>query len=257
MGNITLKILPALQDNYIYLLHDTASGAVATIDPGEPEPVLHYLAEHGGKLTHILCTHHHADHTGGVLPLKRKTGCAVVGFSRDANRIPGLDIRMEDEDSILFAGHVVESHHVPGHTQGSLIFYLPQQGWAFTGDTLFAMGCGRLLEGEGHQLYASLKRIVRLLPEATRIYSGHEYAHGNARFALSVDAGNTRLMERFQQAADNLDSHTPSQGDSLGLELETNPFLRAHIPAIKHSLNMPDASDLEVFSELRRRKDSF
>lgn len=257
MGKLQLEIISARQDNYIYLLHDDASGATACIDPSLSEPVLARLAEKGWKLTHIFNTHHHADHTGGNLQLKRRAACVVVGFMGDAYRIPGLDIKVSDDDSFLFAGVEVNTYHVPGHTQGALMYHLLSEKIAFTGDTLFTMGCGKLLEGNAHQLLSSLRRIVAILPEDTRIYSGHEYAHGNARFALTVDPNNKALQERFQKIADMLDEGKPVQGVLLKEELATNPFLRPHDAHIRATLGMQTATDDEVFAELRRRKDGF
>lgn len=257
MGKLQLEIVPVLQDNYVYLLHDDDSGLTAAIDPGEAEPVLARLAEKGWRLTHIFNTHHHHDHTGGNLPLKRKTTCVIVGFAGDAERIPGIDIRMGDDDTFLFGTTTVESYHVPGHTQGAVMYYIPSERTAFTGDTLFTMGCGRLLEGEAYQLLSSLRRIVTILPDDTKLYSGHEYAHGNARFALTVDPENKLLQGRFQQVADMVDEGKPVQGGTMKEERATNPFLRPQDPNIRKQLNMLIASDDEVFAELRKRKDAF
>ncbi len=257
MATLELEIVSALQDNYVYLLHDAASGATAAIDPSTPEPVQERLAQKGWKLTHIFTTHHHHDHTGGNVPLKRKTGCMVVGFSGDAARIPVLDYPVGDEGIFTFGEVGVRVLHVPGHTSGAITYYLPSEQLAFTGDTMFTMGCGRLLEGTAEQLFHSLKRLTLALPKETRIYSGHEYAHGNARFALTVEPGNAALQARFQHVADLMDSHTPVQGFALAEELATNPFLRTQSLEIRKTLGLESASDEEIFAELRRRKDAF
>jgi hydroxyacylglutathione hydrolase len=257
MGKIQLEIIPALDTNYIYAIHDEVTGATAVIDPGEALPVMEKLAEKNWKLSHVLCTHHHHDHVNGIAMLKKRTGCVVVGFAGDAARVPAIDIKIQDEARFRFGNIEVELYHIPGHTHGAVCYYLPSEKVAFTGDTLFTMGCGRVMEGTPAQMLHSLRRLVALLPDDVRVYSGHEYAHGNARFALSVDGENPHLLARFQKAADKLELHEPMQGGTMQEERLTNPFLRVHERAIRVSLGMLNATDEAVFAELRKRKDAF
>lgn len=251
-----IEIIPLLRDNYAYLLHDPESQVTAIIDPSDAQPVLRQLKEHGLTLDYILNTHHHWDHTDGNLEIKAETGCNIVGFKGDAARIPGIDIVLDDGDIWRFGAYEVHIAHIPGHTLGAIYFYFPQIQSVFTGDTLFAMGCGRLFEGTAEQMYHSLQKIL-LLPDDTHIYSGHEYTEVNGRFALTLDPNNNDLQKRMDQIRVIRQKNQPTQPFTLQQEKQTNPFLRADNIHIKQLLNMEKASDIEVFAEIRRRKDAF
>lgn len=256
MTQLHIEIIPALADNYIYLLHDEFSGKTLVIDPSEADPVLEHLQRNNWRLTYIFNTHHHHDHVGGNMRLKRRTGCVVVGYRGDEGRIPGMDIGMGDGEVFSFCEHKIHAMHVPGHTSGALAYYIPSMQVVFTGDTLFQMGCGRLFEGTPEEMYHSLQKFAAL-PKETRIYTGHEYAHGNARFALTVEPNNEVLQQRLVRVANQWECHQPNQGTSLADELATNPFLRTDNPEIRKIIKKKRASDIEVLAELRKRKDSF
>ena len=198
MSECVILPVPALQDNYAYLLHDAASGEAAVIDPTVAEPVLAALAQRKWKATQILNTHHHGDHVGGNLELKQRLGCRVIGSSVDAARIPGLDVEVKDNDTATIGTIAVTVLQIPGHTRGHLAFWLREHDAVFTGDTLFTLGCGRVFEGTPHEMWESLCRL-RELPGKTRVYCGHEYTQKNARFALTIDPDNAQLRARAKR----------------------------------------------------------
>lgn len=243
-------------DNYVYVLHDTGSGATAVIDPSEAEPVLDCLAQKEWRLSHILITHHHADHVGGNLALKEKYGCTIVGNGRDSANIPGLDMALSPENSFMFGGIPAMMIGTPGHTRNHVAFWLPESHMVFTGDTLFALGCGRLFEGTPAQAWESLTKLAAL-PEETMVYCGHEYTKSNAAFARTIEKGNEALEKRLAE----IETQEALPGRfvpfSLALEKATSPFLRAAIPAVQKSVGMEGAPAFEVFAEIRRRKDVF
>ncbi len=257
-GVAMLEILqiPVLGDNYVYLLHDGASGATAAVDPALHEPVEAALAERGWRLTHIFNTHHHHDHVGGNLALKEATGCIVVGPRADAARIPGIDVEVGDSDSYAFGGETARVFDVPGHTRGHIAFWFPDSAALFSGDALFALGCGRLFEGTPEQMWASLNKF-RDLPGETRVYCAHEYTQSNARFALTVDPDNEALRRRAAEIDRLRAEMRPTVPSTLAEERATNPFLRADAPGLQAALGMSGADPVAVFAETRRRKDSF
>jgi hydroxyacylglutathione hydrolase len=244
---------PCLSDNFGVLIHDPATGMTASIDVPDAEPVRQALAAKGWKLTHILVTHHHADHTQGVLPLKSQTGCTVIGPKNEAAKIKGLDRTVGGGDSFDFGGARVEVLDTPGHTAGHITFYIPSAKVAFVGDTLFAIGCGRVIEGTPEMMWESLSRLAKL-PGDTTIYCGHEYTQSNARFALGIEPGNAALVARAAEVDKLRAAGKPTLPTRLDVELETNPFLRPHIAAIRKQLGMETAADWEVFAEIRERK---
>jgi len=254
MSQLTVEPVACLTDNYAYLVRDAASGLCAVVDPSEPEPVKRALAAKGWRLSHILNTHHHFDHTGGNLALKEEFGAIVVGPAKDRDRIPGIDIGVGEDAPWLFAGHAVRVLEIPAHTRGHIAFVL--EGFAFTGDTLFAMGCGRLFEGTPETMWHSLSKLMRL-PDETLVYCGHEYTFNNGRFALSVEPGNAKLQARMREVQDARARGAPTVPSSIGLEKRTNPFLRPDSVEIRRKLALEGVDDVAVFAELRRRKDSF
>ncbi|MEM7463792.1 MAG: hydroxyacylglutathione hydrolase, partial [Pseudomonadota bacterium] len=211
------------------------------------------LDEKGWKLTHILVTHHHADHTQGVGPLKEKTGCQVIG--PDNPSINNLDQTVSDGDSFQFAGETVNVIATPGHTLDMINFHFPAQKVVFTADTLFALGCGRVFEGTPHQMWNSLEKLTKL-PSDTTIYCGHEYTLANARFALTVDGTNAELVARAAEIEALRAQDKATLPTTLDVELRTNPFLRPADPQIRKNLGMENASDADVFAEIRKRKDN-
>jgi hydroxyacylglutathione hydrolase len=245
-----------LSDNYGFLLHDPESGATAAIDTPDAEEITHQIERRGWHLSHILNTHHHADHAGGNLALKQRFGCLIVGPGADAARIPGIDVGVGDGDRVDFGRHRIEVVATPGHTRGHIVYFLPEAGAAFVGDTLFAMGCGRLFEGSPEQMWASLGRIARW-PDATQIYCAHEYTLANAEFALTVEPDNPALAGRAREVAALRRQGRPTVPTTLALEKATNPFLRAASPGLKATLGMPGADDVRVFARTRELKDRF
>lgn len=254
MEQLEVELLPALTDNYMYLLVDSASGTTGVVDPAVAPPVLQRLAELGRKLDWVLITHHHADHIGGLLEVKEATGCRVVGPRADAARIPGLDLLVAEGDEFAFGSQPVRVLATPGHTTGHISYHFPQGPAVFCGDTLFALGCGRLFEGDAATMWHSLGKLAAL-PEATRVYCGHEYTLSNARFALTIDPDHAPLRRRAAEIEVARAKGLPTIPTTIGLERATSPFLRAADPAIRRRLGLENASDAEVFGEIRRRKD--
>jgi len=249
---VQVEIVPCLSDNYAYLMKKGEHCAV--LDPSEAGPVRTALDQLGWRPQFILNTHHHNDHVGGNLALKETYGAKIVGPGKDRARIPGLDIGVDEQSGWSFAGLPVKILEVPGHTRGAITFVI--EGNAFTGDTLFAMGCGRLFEGDPPMMWASLSKLMTL-PDATRIYCGHEYTESNARFALTIEPNNARLAARMSEVKSVRAARQPTIPSTMGLEKETNPFLRPQSGEIRQRLGMEKDADVAVFAEVRRRKDNF
>jgi hydroxyacylglutathione hydrolase len=249
---VQIEIIPCLSDNYAYLIKDGEHCAV--LDPSEAAPVQAALDRLGWKPQFILNTHHHPDHVGGNLALKGTYGAKIVGPGKDKARIPGIDIGVDEQSGWNFSGKPVRILEVPGHTRGAITFVI--EGNAFTGDTLFAMGCGRMFEGDAPMMWGSLSKLMTL-PDATRIYCGHEYTEGNGRFALTIEPGNADLLKRVAEVKATRAASQPTIPSTVGLEKKTNPFLRPQSAEIRKTLGMETASDTEVFGEVRRRKDNF
>ncbi len=248
--------LPCLSDNYAYLIHNPASGETALVDAPEAGAIKAALSERGWGLDWILLTHHHWDHVDGVADLRDAYGARVIGAAADAHRLPPLDQAVADGERFSLLGEEVLVMDVSGHTVGHIAFYLPGAEAVFTADSLMALGCGRLFEGTPQQMWASLSRLAGLPPQ-TMVYSGHEYTQSNGAFAATIDADNLALQERLRDIASTRAAGRPTVPASLQLELDTNPFLRPHDPAIRAALRMEDAEDVEVFAEVRKRKDNF
>lgn len=253
MAEISVSLVPCLTDNYAYLVTD-GTGLCAVVDPSEPGPVRKALAERGLNLTHILNTHHHLDHCGGNLALKEEFGAEVVGPGKDRSRIPGIDTGVSEAQPWTFGSHTVAVLEIPAHTSSHIAFVF--DGAAFTGDTLFAMGCGRLFEGTPQTMWDSLSKLLRL-PDATRIYCGHEYTLNNGRFAATLEPGNADLQARMKDVEAARAKGAPTIPSTMGLEKKTNPFLRPDSKEIRATLGMESAGTVAAFAEIRRRKDSF
>ncbi|NBC31256.1 MAG: hydroxyacylglutathione hydrolase [Alphaproteobacteria bacterium] len=253
---LDIAILPAFNDNYIYLLREPETSKVAVVDPGTADPVLTALEARGWPLDMILLTHHHADHVGGVDTLKERFGAEVVGPAADANRISGLDRGVGEGDEVPFGAESALVYETHGHTRGHIAFWFPGSTALFSGDTLFALGCGRLFEGTPAEMWASLQKL-RGLPDDARVYCGHEYTESNARFAVTVEPENEALAERAAQVRADRSQGRPTVPSLLGLEKRTNPFLRADVPEVQAALGKPGADPVAVFADIRARKDSF
>ena len=253
---LQIERVPALQDNYLWLVREPKSGLVAIVDPADPVPVRAALKRKGWTLTHILNTHHHPDHVGGNLALKQEFGCTVVGPAPDAARIPGIDVKVGDGDTYRFGEAEAKVFFVPGHTRGHIAYWFKDHAALFCGDTLFALGCGRLFEGTPEQMWRSLSAL-RALPPETEVYCAHEYTQSNARFAVTVDPDNQALKRRAAEIDDKRARDIPTVPSTLGEEQRTNPFLRADDPAVARAVGLEGADPVAVFAEVRARKDSF
>lgn len=255
-SKLEIHQFPCLNDNYGYLIHDAKHNLTATIDTPEIAPINQALADKGWTLTHILNTHHHFDHAGGNLELKDQWQCTIVGAKEDAARIPGIDVQLSDGDTYQFGNHQATVFDVSGHTMGHIAFYFAEDDVLFSGDALFALGCGRLFEGTPNQMWHSLQKL-KALPDATTVYCAHEYTAANAAFALSVEPDNQVLKDRADEIKRLRAAGKPTVPSNLGLEKATNPFLRPDSIHLQETLAMVGAAEVEVFAETRRRKDSF
>ncbi len=253
---LDLVTIPCLSDNYAFLLHDSASGQTALVDVPEAAPIMAELADRGWTLSQVWLTHHHPDHVQGLAEVLRRYPAPVTGAAADAHRLPPLDHAVADGDSFDFAGHSVNVMDVSGHTVGHIALHVPDAGAVFTADSLMALGCGRLFEGTPAQMWGSLSKLMALPPD-TLVCSGHEYTAANAKFALTIDPQNSELISRTEGIAASRAAGKPTVPSTLALEMATNPFLRATDPGIRAHLGLTEASDVEVFTEIRARKDTF
>ena len=254
--SLEVHMFPCLSDNYGFLIHEPDSGLTATIDTPDVEPINAALAEKGWKLTHILNTHHHFDHAGGNEALKAQWNCIVVGADNDAARIPGIDVRVADGEDFQFGAATAKILEVPGHTTGHIAYYFAADGVAFVGDTLFALGCGRLFEGSPEQMWNSLQKLMAL-PDDTVVYCAHEYTQANAAFAMTVEPDNPALVARVAEIDRLRSSGQPTVPTSIGIEKATNPFLRGESESLQRVVGLTGSSAVDVFAETRRRKDNF
>ncbi len=253
---LQIEQIPVLSDNYVYLVHEPAAKLTAVVDPAVTEPVLAALARHGWRLTHLLNTHHHHDHVGGNEALKAATGCLIVGPRADRERIPAIDVALGDGDVLEFGASRARVFDVPGHTRGHIAYHFAADHALFCGDTLFALGCGRMFEGTAPEMWASLEKL-RGLPGDTRVYCAHEYTQSNGRFALSVEPGNAALVARMRDVDARRAANQPTVPSTLAEELATNPFLRPDSAEIQAAVERVGAPLHEVFGATRARKDVF
>ena len=254
--SLELVTIPCLSDNYAFLARDAATGSVALFDIPEAAPILAELDARGWQLDQIFITHHHPDHVDGLAEVLSKHKATVTGCKEDAHRLPSLDVEVSEGDTVQIgscAGTVID---VSGHTINHIAFHFPTGGVMFTGDSLMALGCGRVFEGTKPQMWNGLKKLINLPPE-TIVASGHEYTAANGRFALTVDPDNPALIKRMQGIADARAENRPTVPSVLAEELATNPFLRPEDPAIQAHLGMSGADAADVFTEIRTRKDQF
>ncbi|MCB1475097.1 MAG: hydroxyacylglutathione hydrolase [Rhodobiaceae bacterium] len=256
MPKLDIHLFPALDDNYGVLIHDAGANVTASIDAPDAKTVEKALRDTGWSLTHILVTHHHADHTQGITALKSTYGCRVIGPKGEAEKIPGIDEALAEGDVYRFGNFDVEVLETPGHTLGHITLYLPAAKIAFCGDTVFPLGCGRVFEGTMDQMWSSVAKIGAL-PADTALYCGHEYTLSNARFAETVETGNGALKDYIATAKTKRERGEPTVPTTVKAELAANPFLRADRPELAAAIGMAGASAAEVFGEIRRRKDNF
>ncbi|MCW5730781.1 MAG: hydroxyacylglutathione hydrolase [Alphaproteobacteria bacterium] len=253
---LIIEQIPVLSDNYVYLLHEPEAQATAVVDPAVAEPVLERLEARGWQLTHILNTHHHGDHVGGNLALKRATGCTIVGPRADRARIPGIEVEVGEGDVYALGQAQARVYDVPGHTRGHIAYWFEADAALFCGDTMFSLGCGRLFEGTPAQMWASLAKLATL-PDETRIFCAHEYTESNARFALSVEPDNEALQRRVAEVKSRRAAGLPTVPSTMAMERAANPFLRPFSPELQRQLGLSGGDLVAVFAETRRRKDSF
>ncbi len=237
-----VKIIPCLNDNYSYLIFDKDKKIGCVIDPSEAEPVIQAVHKFSVDLRYILNTHHHYDHIGGNKELKKKFSAKIIGYKDDKNRIPEIDILVEDNQTWIKDDFEFKIFHIPGHTSGHISYHLPRDKIIFTGDTLFSLGCGRIFEGTYKQMFESLNRLKNLPPE-TKIYCGHEYTLQNSKFCIKYDSNNLKLKKKIKLIKENIRNGVPTIPSKLQDEIDCNIFLRAN--------------DLESFSKLRDLKDNF
>jgi hydroxyacylglutathione hydrolase len=245
-----------LKDNYGVLLHDPSTGATAAIDAPEAAPIEAALAERGWRLTDILVTHHHADHTGGIAELKKKHLCRVVAPRKEASKIQNIDVTVREGDVVQVGSMVGRILETPGHTAGHISYWFKQDKMAFVGDTLFSVGCGRILEGTPEMMWQSLVKI-RNLPADTQLYCGHEYTAANVHFALSIEPKNSALRARAEEVVRLIEKNRPTIPTTIQQEKSYNPFLRADLHSVAGAINMEGANPESVFATIRARKDKF
>jgi hydroxyacylglutathione hydrolase len=239
---ITASPVPILKDNYAWLLRDSDTGATAIVDPADPQPIIEAIEKAGGRLDMILLTHHHADHIAGTDEVRARFNCPVVGATADRHRLPKLDQAVAEGDTVRLGNAIGRVIETPGHTRGQINYFFPDGDVLLSGDTLFSLGCGRLIEGSADEMYASLRKLAAL-PADTQVCCGHEYTESNARFALAVDPENAELHAFVSKVEQLRAAGQPSVPSMLGDELKANPFLLA-----------PDATS---FAAVRAKKDKF
>ena len=253
-----MQVIPisCLTDNYAYIICDDSSKTVGVIDPSEAQPIISFLEKKNLKLNYILNTHHHFDHIGGNVELKKKYNAEVIGFIGDKDRIPGIDISLKNNEIWNFGNLNLKVLHIPGHTLGHICFFFEKEKIAFTGDTLFSLGCGKIFEGTHKQMLDSINKIKNL-PKDTMIYCGHEYTYKNAEFCMKYDKSNALLKKKFETIKKLRSVNLPTIPSSLEDELKLNIFLRCDQNDLKIKLNMKNEEDFKVFKKVRDLKDSF
>lgn len=253
-----VRQIPIISDNYVYIIRDEVTGVVGAVDPGEAAPVMDVLNSWGWNLDYILSTHHHWDHVGGNLELKEKTGCKIVGGFEGQDRIPGIDKALKESEIFELGAQKFIILNTPGHTIDHITFANLDTQCIFSGDTVFAMGCGRLFEGTPQQMFTSFNKIIKSCTNETIIYGTHEYTQANAKFALSLEKENDLLNTRNKIVNEKRKDSQPTVPFTLQAELETSPFFRWKSAEIKSSLGLPEAAeDIDVFTAVRKAKDTF
>ena len=250
------RLFMCRSDNFGVLLHDPATGATAAIDAPEAAPIEAALKATGWKLTDILVTHHHADHTDGIMALKQKYKCRVVAPAAEAAKIPGVNETVHEGDTVKVGNLSANVIETPGHTLGHIAYWFHGDKLAFVGDTLFSIGCGRVIEGDAQMMWRSLEKL-RDLPDETEVYCGHEYTSANIKFARTIEPNNKALAEREAEAKREIERGLPTIPVTIGEEKKANPFLRADVPDVAAGIGMAGKPAAEVFAEIRARKNKF
>lgn len=253
---LVIDVFPCLSDNYGYLVHDPETGATASIDAPEAGPIEAALAKNGWTLTDILITHHHADHTDGIAPLKAKYGAKVTGPKGEADKIDGLDVLVGGGDTVTVGSATFDVIETPGHTLGHICYFEPAGKSLFCADALFSIGCGRMFEGTPAPMWEGLKKL-RTLPNDTMAYCGHEYTASNVKFALSIDGDNEALQTRAAEVESLRAAGKPTIPFNLGEDKSANPFLRADDPDLAAKMGLTGADPADVFAAIRKGKDNF
>ncbi|MDP2519512.1 hydroxyacylglutathione hydrolase [Shimia thalassica] len=253
---LEIVTIPCLSDNYSFLIHNASTGETAVVDVPDAAPISEALKSRGWTLSHVLLTHHHWDHIDGLPDLLKDHPARVIGAKADAHRLPALDIAVSEGHPLIVCGETVQVFDVSGHTIGHVAFYFADTGAVFTADSLMALGCGRLFEGSPAQMFESLTKLAGL-PASTIVYSGHEYTESNARFALTVDPDNPDLLARVAEIREAREKGLATVPSLLSEEMASNPFLRGHDPALQRAVGMDGAAAVDVFTEVRKRKDNF
>tara|TARA_B100000424_G_C22933958_1_gene496873 strand:+ start:1693 stop:2454 length:762 start_codon:yes stop_codon:yes gene_type:complete len=249
-------IVKCLKDNYSYIIFNERSFEAIVIDPSEAIPIINEIEKNNLKLKYILNTHHHYDHVGGNVKLKEKYKCKVVGFEKDKERIPKIDIQLKDNKNWKNELFECEILHVPGHTSGHISIYVKEINALFTGDTLFSLGCGKIFEGTYSQMYKSLNKFKNY-PKNTKIYCGHEYTKKNSDFCISIDSKNKKLINKINEIKNNIQNNMPTIPSTLEDEIECNIFLRADNLEIQKQLGINSGDAIKTFAKLRDLKDNF
>jgi hydroxyacylglutathione hydrolase len=245
-----------LEDNFGVLVHDHKTGTTISIDAPEAKAVADNLKKRGWQLTHILTTHHHADHVDGNLELREAFGCQIIGPEAEKDKIPGIKKTVKGGDVFKLANQPVRVYDCPGHTAGHIAFHFEDDYLLFAGDTIFSLGCGRVLEGSMEQMHKSVNQFNKLQP-MTSVFCGHEYTAANAKFALTIEPGNRALQMRASEVENLRAKGKPTLPTTIGDELKTNPYMRCASLEIRKVLGMVSATDAEVFAEIRTRKNNF
>lgn len=253
MSRPLITLIPCLADNYCVLLHAPETGETIAIDAPNADTIKSELGKRGWRLSGIFVTHHHNDHTAGCQALKDHFGCTITGPEQEADRIPALARGVSEGSTLSFAGQNVNVIETPGHTLGHVSYHIPELKVVFTGDTLFALGCGRVFEGDPQMMFASVQKLAAL-PDDTAVYCGHEYTLSNARFALSIEPENAALVERAKDIEAKRAAGEPTLPTTIAIEKATNPFLRTASSAIRARLGMMGAPDWQIFARLRELK---
>lgn len=256
MSDLQVRMFPCLDDNYGFLVHDPDTGETAAIDTPDPAVYLAEAEKAGWRITQIWNTHHHHDHAGGNTALKTATGATVVGPEKDRDRIQAMDVGVVEGDTVTLGAKTAEVFETPGHTKGHIVYVFRDDKVAFVGDTMFALGCGRLFEGSPAQMWDSISKLLAL-PDDTVVYCAHEYTQGQARFAVTLEPGNAALQARKTDIDAKRAAGEPTVPTTIGLEKATSPFARPSSAEIRAVLGLENATDTEVFAEVRKRKDVF
>ena len=251
-----IEIIPCLNDNYSYLIHDEISNTVAIVDPSEFMPCDTIISKNYQKLDFILNTHHHYDHVGGNEELKKKYNSKVLGFENDKNRIPQIDTVLKDNHEFKIGTLNFTTIFIPGHTRGHVAFYFKKERVVFTGDTLFSLGCGRVFEGTYKQMFQSLNKLKNL-PGETKVYCGHEYTFKNLEFCLKFNPNNDFLKKKKNDIKLSLKNKKPTIPSTIADEIKANIFFRVNDPDVKKAINLENSPDIEIFTKLRDLKDNF